>query len=107
MFRELGFTCTHVGEIGMSQADDSAIVAWAAENSAVVLTLDADFHALMAVSGAIVPSVVRLRIQGVDGPRFVALMQNVLSRFESELRSGALVTVKERKITAHRLPIGH
>ncbi len=105
-FRKLGFQCDHVAEIGTSKADDTAILQWATEHSAVVLTLDADFHALLAVSGASGPSVIRLRIQGMDGPRFVALMASVLARFEDELNSGSLVTVKARKITAHRLPIG-
>ncbi len=68
--------------------------------------LDADFHALLAVSGAAIPSVVRVRIQGLSGRRFVELMQKVLNEFESELGEGALVTVKARKTTAHRLPIG-
>jgi predicted nuclease of predicted toxin-antitoxin system len=74
--------------------------------AAIVVTLDADFHAILAVSGAMGPSVIRIRIQGLRARRVVECVQFVLSRFETELESGAMVTVKARKSTCHRLPIG-
>lgn len=36
----------------------------------------------------------------------VKLVSDVLEAYGSELKAGALVTVKGRKITCHRLPIG-
>jgi predicted nuclease of predicted toxin-antitoxin system len=45
-FRDLGYECTHVGEIGMWKAPDDEIVAWALEKNGVVVTLDADFNAI-------------------------------------------------------------
>ena len=104
--RNLGYECTHVGEIGMCMANDNEILVWALEKNAVVVTLDADFHTILAVSGATGPSVIRLRLQGLGAPKVVELVQNVLARFESDLNHGSLVTVKARKITCHRLPIG-
>ncbi len=104
--RELGHECTHVGEIGMSKATDHEILARSAENRAMIVTLDADFHAMVAVSGAQGPSVIRLRIQGLDADGIVQIIQNVLSTFRADLESGALVTVKAHKITCHKLPVG-
>ena len=74
--------------------------------NAVVVTLDADFHAILAVSGAQGPSVIRIRLQGLGAPEVVAVVGKVLASFEAELKRGALITVKALKTTCHRLPVG-
>ena len=104
---QFGYDCTHVGEIHMSKAGDEEILAWARKLNAIVVTLDADFHAILAVSGASGPSVIRIRIEGLDASTVVELLLTVLPMYSSDLKRGALVTVKSRKITCHRLPIGH
>lgn len=90
----------------MCKAEDDEILAWSLEKNAIVVTLDADFHTILAISGASGPSVIRLRIQGLGATEVVELVQNVLAGFETDLKRGSLVTVKARKITCHRLPIG-
>ena len=105
-FRNLGYDCTHVGEVGMRRAADDEILAWALENGGVVVTLDADFHTILAVSGASRPSVIRLRMQGLGAQEVVELVQQVLARFGDDLERGSVVTAKARKMTCHKLPIG-
>jgi hypothetical protein len=56
--------------------------------------------------GEIGPSVIRLRVQGLEADAVVQLIQNVLSVFQADLETGALVTVKGRKTTCHKLPVG-
>jgi predicted nuclease of predicted toxin-antitoxin system len=90
----------------MSRATDEEILALSLEQGAAVVTLDADFHAILAVSGASGPSVIRLRLQGLGAPEVVDRVQNVLARFEADLERGSLVTVKPHKTTCHRLPVG-
>ena len=104
--RGLGFECIHVGEIGMGKAADDEILAWSMEKNAIVVTLDADLHTILAVTGASGPSVIRLRIQGLGAQTVVELVQKVLAGFGLDLERGSLVTVKARKITCHRLPVG-
>ena len=104
--RGLGYECTHVGEIGMGKATDGEILAWSLGRNAIVVTLDADFHTILAVTGARGPSVIRLRIEGLGAQAVVELVQKVLAGFGSDLERGSLVTVKARKITCHRLPVG-
>jgi predicted nuclease of predicted toxin-antitoxin system len=46
---------------------DADILAYGRQELRVVVTLDADFHTLLALSGARSPSVVRIRIEGLRG----------------------------------------
>ena len=51
LLRSLGYDCLHVSEIAMSKAADERILAYSMGRNAVVVTLDADFHTILAVSG--------------------------------------------------------
>ncbi len=106
LLRSLGHDCIHIGEIGMSKAADEEILAFSLGRDSVVVTLDADFHAILAVSGAHGPSVIRMRLQGLGASEVVGMIRNVLASFEAELKGGSLITVKARKTTCHRLPVG-
>lgn len=100
-----GWDVTHVSEIGMSRADDSEILQRAREEQRVCVTLDADFHALLATSNERGPSVVRVRKEGLDATALAALLQAVWPGVEDALDSGAMVTVTNRSIRVRRLPI--
>ena len=104
--RDLGYKCVHVGEIGMSTAADEEILGFALAKNSIIVTLDADFHSILAVSGAMGPSVIRIRIQGLRATEIAECVRFVSIHFDSELVAGSLVTVKARKTTCHRLPIG-
>lgn len=106
LLRERGYDCTHVGEIGMSKSSDEEILRWSLEHNATVITLDADFHAILAVSEAGGPSAIRIRRQGLAAPAVVELVEKVLADFGDDLAHGSLITVKANKTTCHRLPIG-
>ena len=90
----------------MSTAADEEILRFALEKNAAVVTLDADFHAILAVSGAVGPSVIRIRIQGLGATQVAECVHFVSVRFSSELNAGSLLTDKTRKTTCHMLPIG-
>jgi predicted nuclease of predicted toxin-antitoxin system len=62
ILRSNGHDAIHTGEIGLSRADDAVIIERGRDEDRIVVTLDADFHALMALSGASSPSVIRIRI---------------------------------------------
>ena len=105
LLRQDGWDVLHVAECGLSEAPDSLILQYAEANDRIVCTLDADFHALLAVSGATGPSVVRIRREGLRGPALASLLKQVWSRIAEPLETGALVTVTERAIRLRRLPI--
>ena len=64
LLRNSGIDAIHVGEIGMAAAKDAEILQYASNEDRAVVTLDADFHALLALSSASQPSVIRGRLEG-------------------------------------------
>jgi len=103
--RKLGVEAEHVGDIGLSTVDDRAILAQALEHGQIVATLDADFHAQLALSGAAGPSVVRIRIEGLRAEQLANLLFRVLEQGGDDLKSGAMVTVTESSLRIRRLPL--
>ncbi len=61
----MGWDAVHTGDIGMASASDHAILEYARTYDRIIITLDADFHTILALSNAKNPSVVRLRLQGL------------------------------------------
>ncbi len=105
LFREAGFECVHVAEQGMSRAEDTEILEYARQRGATVLTLDADFHSILASSGARGPSFIRIRKEGLDAMAVFRLVESVLAWFSEDLALGCMITVKPPKISRHKLPV--
>ena len=91
----------------MQISSDEEILQKAMELDCVVITLDADFHALVAVSGLQRPSVIRLRREGCKAETVVDLAARVIERFSAQLAGGCLISVKENRVSCHTLPIGN
>jgi predicted nuclease of predicted toxin-antitoxin system len=82
----------------MSQSADRSILDFARAQGRTVVTLDADFHALLAVANESGPSVIRIRQEGLKGREVAALLLAIWSRIEAQLQRGAMVTVTEKTI---------
>ena len=106
MFRELGYECWHASDIGYQRAEDEEILLLAIERNAIIVTLDADFHALVAVRRLRRPSVVRLRREGCRAATVVEIVSGVLHSFRSQLEAGSLISIRQHRVSVHRLPIG-
>ena len=70
-----------------------------------MLTLDADFHALLAVANESGPSVIRIRREGLKGREIAALLLAIWPRIETRVQRGAMVTVTETNIRVRNLPL--
>jgi predicted nuclease of predicted toxin-antitoxin system len=103
--RDAGFDAVHTGEIGMAESADEEILIRAFAENRVVVTLDADFHAHLALSQAVKPSVIRIRIEGLRAEEFSGLLQKVIRHCEEDLNTGAMVSVNDFQIRIRRLPI--
>ena len=106
LLRQQGWDALHVSDVGLAAASDQTILNQAEQQGRTVVTLDADFHALLAVSGASAPSVVRLRIEGLKGSELAALLVRVWDRAGVALARGAIATVMPTSIRIKDLPIG-
>jgi predicted nuclease of predicted toxin-antitoxin system len=105
LLTQAGWDVIHVSEIGMSRADDSDIVRRARAEGRICVTLDADFHSLLATSGERGPSVIRIRKEGLDAAALAALLQGIWTGIEEALNGGAMVTVTDRSVRTRRLPV--
>jgi predicted nuclease of predicted toxin-antitoxin system len=100
----VGFDAVHTGAIGLAKASDGDILERARREGEIVVTLDADFHALLALSNAAAPAV-SIRIEGLQGPEIAALVSRVVAVCEADLLAGAMVTVDSHRIWVRRLPL--
>jgi predicted nuclease of predicted toxin-antitoxin system len=105
LLREMGLDAIHTGECGLANALDSSILGFAREKDYIVVTLDADFHSLMALSHEKQPSVIRIRIEGLKSLELKELILHVQKCCQDDLVKGSLVSVTENRIRLHLLPI--
>jgi len=102
---ERGFDVRHVADIGHSRASDAEITALALDQGRMIVTLDSDFHRLLAISGASAPSVIRIRREDPRGPDTAALLRQVFGQLGDQVERGVMVTVTDRTVRLHRLPL--
>jgi predicted nuclease of predicted toxin-antitoxin system len=101
----MGIDTIHVADIGYSQAEDAEIIQRAKAKNYVVVTLDADFHALLALNEAISPSVIRIRIERLGAKQLTDLLLTVINECRDELEQGSAITVEINRIRIRRLPL--
>jgi predicted nuclease of predicted toxin-antitoxin system len=102
---DVGWDIIHVGDIGMSCASDRDILDYARRDQRVCVTLDADFHALLALSNVKAPSVIRIRQEGLTGARLAHLLKVTWPHIDQAIRQGAMVSITHHTIRMRRLPI--
>ncbi len=100
-----GIEADHVGDRGLATASDSRILDLSRQEGRVVVTLDADFHSLLALSGVAEPSVIRIRIEGLRAEGLSRLLVDVLDVCRDDLIKGAMVSVTETGVRIRHLPV--
>lgn len=87
------------------RSSDVEILAAALERGAVLLSHDQDFAELLALSGAIKPSLINVRVTSIDPVFLARCIRRALQEASTELASGAVVTVEDGGIRVRRLPV--
>ena len=100
-----GHEALHWRDLGVANAPDTEIMAWARDHGYVVFTHDLDFGALLHATGAISPSVIQFREDDVrpESLRRQALL--ALVQAKSEIEGGALITIDLRRMRITSLPL--
>jgi len=100
---EAGHDAVHVRDVGLSAADDQAVLDRAAAEGRVIVTQGTDFGTILMSAGAPSASVVLLRLRdGRPSIQATLLLQNLASVAE-DLREGAIVVLGESRIRVRRL----
>lgn len=100
-----GFDAIHWSALGAANAPDSEIMCRAREGDYVVLTSDLDFGTILAVTHGDKPSVVQLRSDNLSHESVGKQLIDALRQLESELLSGALVTIEPERTRLRILPL--
>jgi predicted nuclease of predicted toxin-antitoxin system len=69
----------------LATASDAEILELGGKESSVVVTLDADSHAILALPGAAKPPVIRVRIVGLRSEQLAGLLAEVLEACMDDL----------------------
>jgi predicted nuclease of predicted toxin-antitoxin system len=103
--REQLWDVVHVGELGLSNAPDLDLIALARSQGRAIVTLDGDFARIVAMSGAAAPSIIHVRVEGVElravADRLLALLPPLIE----DLKLGALVSINHSTARCRPLPI--
>ena len=102
---QAGWDVIHTVDRHMERATDRQIIAYARSEERVCITLDADFHSIIALNDEVSPSVIRIRQEGLKGPDLAGLLLRVASDVSEQLYAGALITVTDKSIRVRRLPV--
>ena len=101
-----GHETLHVGDVGMLNAADEAILDWADEHRYAVVTADSDFGALLSIRRTSSPSVIHLRdVADLPPEVHIALLVENLSALEVALASGAIISLSPTRIRIRDLPL--
>lgn len=78
---------------------------WTAANSFVLLTHDLDFGAILASSGANIPSVIQIRTEDLRPDVLAGRVASILPQLAQALADGALVTIEPARERVRILPL--
>jgi predicted nuclease of predicted toxin-antitoxin system len=102
---EAGFEAIHWSKLGLANAPDHEIMAYAEENGYVVFTNDLDFGVILAETQAERPSVVQVRV-GILRPNVIGKqVAETLRQLGDELEQGAFVSIDPKKTRVRVLPL--
>ena len=100
-----GWDVVHTGDIGLSRSTDAQILEYARREGRVIITLDSDFHTILALTNASAPSVIRIRLEGLKGPDLAFLLKRIWPKVEPQIKKGAMVSVTDVGIRIRNIPV--
>lgn len=105
LLADAGIEAAHWSTLGMADAPDAEIMAYARANDYIVLTHDLDFGAILAVTHGNKPSVAQIRAEDVSPDVIGKSVIDTLRDMAAELDEGALVTIDPSRARLRLLPL--
>ena len=102
---EIGNDTIHLLNEHMETAIDSEILNKALHEKRIILTHDLDFGKLLATAGTKSPSVVIFRLKNMRPENVNRFCDRIIDRFADALEKGAILSVGDKRIRCHLLPI--
>ena len=100
-----GLDAVHTRDLGLAQAADEDIMARARLEERVVVTLDSDFGMLLAIQGAVTPSVIQVREHNPSVDTTVSVVLQVVATLGPQLNQGAMVSAMLGRARYRLLPM--
>ncbi|WP_448593560.1 DUF5615 family PIN-like protein [Thermoflexus hugenholtzii] len=102
--QDKGYSCRHVGDIGLSYAEDWQIIEEARRQEEIILTHDLDYGRLLAFTRQSSPSIIIFRTRRSQPDQIFQKLIDILPQVEEYLRRGSIVVVEDQIIRIRRLP---
>lgn len=101
----LGLDTVHARDVGLASCSDEVVIEFARQNDRACITLDLDFHRILATTSATSPSVVLVRVQSLDYLAMAKLIFRIVKQIESDLHHGVAATATDRALRLRHLPL--
>ena len=103
--RQQGFNAIHLREESLQRLPDNEVLAKAARENRILLTMDLDFGYLVAISEQILPAVIIFRLSDERSEKVNSRLSEVIVKCDGDIQSGVIISVSDRTIRIRRLPI--
>ncbi len=104
-FAAAGFEVAHWSTLGVGDAPDSEIMAFARSGGYIVITNDLDFSAILAATQGEQPSVVQIRAENLSPDVIGKQVIVALRQMAAELDAGVLLTIEPNRTRLRVLPL--
>ena len=105
LLRSTGWDALHVMDAGLDRAEDLEILDFARRESRVCVTLNHDFHAHLALAREGGPSVILVRIEGLNASEQADVIRAVWERCSEAIAAGAAVSADRASVRVRKLPL--
>lgn len=103
--RSNGHDAIRLNEEGLERLPDSSVMAKAITENRILLTMDLGFGALLAMSKGQFPSTIIFRLSNETSTSVNKRLVEVLTTFQGDLESGAIISVGDETIRIRQLPL--
>jgi predicted nuclease of predicted toxin-antitoxin system len=100
-----GYGATHWSNLDVHNAPDEELMQLVQDNDHIVLTQDLDFGTILAAQRLVHRSVIQIRSDDLSIEAIGPMIVDVLTKLETDLASGALVTIEPQRTRVRVLPL--